>query len=116
MRHADPTIEKHWLEYPNGIPIEAWDRDHNSTLLYAETRAVDHGGKLSADDRHMRVSRLNPTRLHNRVEIVGHTDFDCLRDAQKAGLLTWSEDEGVVRFTDDGWTYVHALRRKRAES
>lgn len=126
-RHADPGIDRHWLEYPGGIPIEAWGRDHNSTILYAETRAVDHRGSLAFDDPHMRVSRLYPTRLHNGVEVHGHTDFDCLKDAQAAGLLVYDEDEipeglrdssrkpGMVRFTDDGWTYVHGLRRRRAE-
>lgn len=116
MRTADTTIERHWLEYPDGIPVEAWGKDHNSTLLYAETRAVDHNGKLSATDPHMRVSRRYPTRLHNGVEIHGHTDYDCLTDAQAAGFLTYDEDEGIIRFTDEGWTYVHGLRRKRAEA
>lgn len=127
MKHADATIDKHWLEYPDGIPVEAWGKDHNSTLLYAETRAADHDGWLPFDDPHMRVDRRYPTRLHNGVEVHGHTDFDCLKDAQAAGLLTYDEDEtppvresqqhrtGVVRFTDDGWTYVHNLRRQRAE-
>jgi hypothetical protein len=127
-RKADAGIDRHWLEYPDGIPVEAWSRDHNSTLLYAETRAVDHDGWLSPTDPHMRVSRLYPTRLHNGVEIHGHTDYDCLADAQAAGFLVYDPDEvpeaaatasrvgfGRVRFTDDGWTYVHALRRKRAE-
>jgi hypothetical protein len=112
---ADPGIDRHWLEYPDGIPVEAWGRDHNSTLLYAETRAVDHGGCLSATDPHMRVGRKYPTRLPNKVEVHGHTDYDCLADAQAAGFLTWDETEQIVRFTDDGWTYVHSLRRERAE-
>jgi hypothetical protein len=114
MRVADTTIERHWLEYPNGIPVEAWGRDHNSTLLYAETRAVDHRGRLPEADPHMRVDRQYPTRLHNGVEVHGHTDFDCLADAEAAGFLTY-EDE-VVKFTAEGWTYVHGLRRARAES
>lgn len=112
MRAADATIDKHWLEYPDGIPVEAWGRDHNSTLLYAETRAVDQGGRLSEDDPHMRTSRQYPTRLHNAVEIHGHTDYDCLTDAEAAGFLTY--EDGIVSFTEDGWTYVHNLRRRKA--
>lgn len=115
MKQADATIEKHWLEYPKGIPPEAWGRDHNSTLLYAETRAVDHRGSIPAGDPHMRVARMYPTRLHNGVEVHGHTDFDCLKDAQAAGFITYDEDECIVRFTDEGWTYVHNLRRQKAE-
>lgn len=127
-QQADAGIDRHWLEYPDGIPVEAWGRDHNSTLLYAETRAVDHDGWLSATDEHMRVSRQYPTRLHNGVEVHGHTDYDCLKDAQAAGFLVYDETEtpadtsrarrigsGRVRFTEQGWTYVHALRRQRAE-
>lgn len=113
MKTADATIERHWLEYPHGIPVESWGRDHNSTLLYAETRAVDHGGKLAETDPHMRMSRRYPTRLGNGVLVIGHTDYDCLTDAQAAGFLTY--EDGVVTFTDEGWTYVHALRRKKAE-
>lgn len=106
------ALAKHWLEYPNGIPVEAWGRDHLSTLVYAETRAVDHHGKL--DDKHMRVSREYPTRLHNSVTVTGHTDYDCLADAQKAGFLTY-EEGGIVKFTDEGWLFVGHLRRKKAE-
>jgi hypothetical protein len=122
------TIEKHWLEYPDGIPVESWGRDHNSTLLYAETRAVDHGGWLSATDPHMRTDRRYPTRLNNGVQVHGHTDYDCLKDAEKAGLLIYDETEtpadrvrrrkigqGRIRFTGAGWSYVHGLRRGRAE-
>lgn len=113
MKAAVTTIDKHWLEYPNGVPVESWGRDHNSTLLYAETRAVDHRGELSETDPYMRVSREYPTRLNNGVEVAGHTDYECLIDAEQAGFLTYKDE--VVRFTDDGWTYVHNLRRKRAE-
>jgi hypothetical protein len=124
VKSADPTLPKHWLEYANGIPVEAWGNDHNSTLMYAETRAVDHGGVIAEDDPRMRVSRLYPTRLHNGVEVHGHTDYDCLTDAVQAGFIKLAYVEGddttyahyAVRFTDDGWTYVHNLRRRRAEA
>ena len=110
-------LAKHWLEYPNGIPVEAWGRDHLPTLVYAETRAVDHHGKL--DYKHMRVSRAYPTRLHNNVTVEGHTDYDCLTDAQAAGLLEAPalpyEEGGIVKFTDAGWLFVGKLRRNMAE-
>ena len=106
LKPATLAVENHWLEYPNGIPVESWGRDHNSTLLYAETRAVDHCGKLSASDPHMRVSLDYPTRLNNGVTVQGHTDYFCLADVQAAGLLTYDEDEQIVRFTDAGWAMM----------
>lgn len=115
LKPAVLDVENHWLEYPNGIPIESWGRDHHSTLLYAETCAVDHSGQLKADDPHMRMSREYPTRLNNDVKVYGHTDYDCLADAQNVGFLTWDEHEQIVRFTHQGWAYVHGLRRQRAE-
>ena len=105
-------LAKHWLEYPNGIPVESWGRDHLSTLIYAETRAVDYQGVL--DSKHLRMSRNYPTRLHNAVEVHGHTDEDCLKDAQAAGFLTFDVNTMRVEFTDVGWEFVSGLRRKRA--
>jgi hypothetical protein len=105
------NLEKHWLEYPKGIPIESWGKDHLSTLIYAETRAVDYNGHIN--DVHMRVDRKYPTRLNNGVTVAGHTDYDCLADAQAAGLLTF--DGTTVKLTDDGWAFVGKLRRARAE-
>jgi|SRR5579859_2931126 len=104
---------KHWLEYPNGIPVESWGKDHLSTLLYAETRAVDHSGILEEDDPRMRVSRKYPTRLHNGVTVEGHTDYDCLLDAQTEGLLTYQNER--VKFTNAGWQFIGQLRREMAE-
>jgi hypothetical protein len=106
-------LEKHWLEYSKGIPIESWGKDHLSTLVYAETRAVDHNGIL--DDKHMRVSISYPTRLNNGVTVQGHTDYDCLMDAEAAGLVILDPEKNHVRFTDAGWDFVGKLRRRRAE-
>lgn len=108
--------ERHWMEVSaeGGIPPEQWGRDHITTLLYAETRAVDHDGKL--DSRQMRVDREYPTRLKNDVLVHGHTDYDCLTDAAAVGLLEegdWESGDPVM-FTDAGWAFVHGLRRSRA--
>lgn len=94
------------------IPVHLWGRDHQTTVLYAESRAVDHDGKLPEDDKRMRADATRyPTRLAHDVEIAGHTDYDCLKDAEEAGFLTYVD--GIVRFTDAGWEYVHGLRRAR---
>lgn len=137
------AAERHWLEYPGGVPVEKWGSDHESTLLYAETRAVDHQGWLPVGDKHMRGDgRTYPTRLSDGTMIVGHSDWECLDDAEAAGFLTYDEElypgdrrtaggifrsrshgshesrggPGLVTFTDAGWAYVHQLRRRRAEA
>lgn len=96
------------------IPMEKWGRDHKTTLLYAETRAVDHHGRLDRNDPHMRQDgETYPTKLADGAIVAGHDDYDCLADAQAAGLLLYGGS--LVVFTDAGWAYVHALRRQRAE-
>ena len=98
------------------IPEELWGRDHHSTLMYVETRAVDYSGRL--DDRHMRsgpdtVTKY-PTRLKDGSTIAGHDDYDCLRDAEALGLLVLQDRH--VKLTDAGWAYVGGLRRAKAEA
>ncbi len=109
-------LQVHALGICEYIDPEKWGKDHKGTLLYAETRAVDGNGKLDPCDPHMRVDGTRyPTRLAGDIEVVGHDDYDCLRDAEAAGFLTYDEEVGLVKFTDAGWTYVHGLRRARAE-
>lgn len=110
-------VEYHWIDFPQGIPQDLWGRDHESTMLYAESRAVDARGKLKASS--MRVSFEYPTRLSDGSTVQGHTDYACLLDAQAVGLLSQVPEEGdqetPVVFTDAGWAYAHGLRRARAE-
>jgi len=113
----------HRSDFPDGIPVSLWGKDHHSTLLYAETRAVESGGLLG--EKHMREDgHTYPTRLADGSTVYAHDDYDCLNDAVQAGFLTydrmprWIGDENgpkLVRFTEAGWAYVHALRRARAE-
>lgn len=108
-------LEVHALGIGAPIPPSSWGKDHRTTLLYAETRAVDYGGQLS--DPQMRVDRRYPTRLAGGVTVVAHTDYDCLRDAEAAGFVKLHGDEPsmVVEFTEPGWQYVWAMRREIAE-
>ena len=91
------------------IPPQRWGQDHWSTLLYVETRWVDHGGSLELD--HMRTNshhpvlqdvqeRLRPfrllpakdypTRLTLGEELLPHDDWDCLADLAREGLVRLS--------------------------
>lgn len=90
------------------VPMEEWAKDHWSTFAYAETRAVDHGGVL--DPRHLRQDGdAYPTRCKTH-ELVGHTDINCLEDADEAGLLHITAGALVVVFTDAGKAMAGALR------
>ena len=106
------TTERKWIG--ENIPEKEWGRDHDSTLLYLETRVVDHRGKL--DMRHMRKDgNKHPTRLAEGVSLVGHTDLNCVDDFEAAGLLTnvGTGISPVIVMKDKGWECAHNLRRKR---
>lgn len=99
-----------WEVYEPGdsdeyIKPEQWGKDHWSTLLYAESIAVNHGGKI--DNRRMRTNaRLHrhfanlapitgqivdgssyPTRLADGENADNHDDWSCLEDAAAAGYV-----------------------------
>lgn len=87
------------------IPKEFWGRDHKSTMLYIETRVVDHGGWVAP--LHMRTDLARhplfaearssfpmqasggqyPTRLNNGQVQENHDDWDCVLDAWAEGLV-----------------------------
>jgi hypothetical protein len=103
-----------------------WGKDHVSTLLYLESRAVDHGGEI--DGRQMRTDAnvhphlahdlgRYPTRLYGGLEAVDHDDWSCCEDLAAVGLLS-SVGTGLhprYVLTDLGWRVVSAVRRARAE-
>lgn len=94
------------------ISPERFGRDHYSTLLYVECRAVDHGGRLDHDRMRCDLSRhpvmagagrvaaalgkpdgrAYPTVLRAgggaAAELANHDDYDCLDDLAAAGWLT----------------------------
>jgi hypothetical protein len=108
------VMQVHWIGLGTHVPPDKWGKDHKSTLLYAESRAVDHRGQLSESDPRMRMDwQKYPTTLADGMEIVGHDDYMCLEDAKAAGFLTY--EGGVVKFTESGWEYAGKLRRERAE-
>lgn len=132
-----------WTEYTcdgnDYVPVEEWGRDHWSTFLYLETRAVDAQGRI--DNSRMRChSRLHrpfahtssitgqiqdgsayPTRL-KEGEIVKHDDWSCLEDMVAAGLIRafWRKKSAggfalghsvaKVEFLPKGHQIVGALR------
>ena len=78
--------------------MDDYKRAHWSTLLYVETRAVDHSGRI--DPQH-----------------VNETDVEAMDDMERDGLI-FNRATGVNRryaLTDLGWCVAAALRRRRAE-
>lgn len=74
------------MERKSLVTLDQWGKDHWSTLVYAETRTVDYDGYL--DMRHMRMDGDRYPTILKDGEFLGHTDLDCLFDAQDLGLLS----------------------------
>lgn len=120
--NEDALTPTRWDRKP--IPSARWGKDHWSTFMYLETRAVDHRGSI--DLRHMRTAPGGlrrqpvpgdyPTKL-NDGELYGHDDWDCAEDLEHEGLV---ENVGtglnpLYRLTDRGWIVANLIRRHRAE-
>lgn len=76
-----------------------------STLLYLETRAVDHGGRVEA-------VKLNTgdMQLCREWHDEGFIEFRRLSWQEVRGAMTHK-----VSLSDDAWQIAHSERRKRAE-
>ena len=103
------------------IPIHLWGRDHWSTFAYVETRLVDYKGRI--DRHHMRGHHCGddsgyPTRLAGEEEMSNHGDYDCLFDAEAAGLLVLTGTglhPVIKKLTKQGALVAAALRAHKAE-
>ena len=113
------------------VPMQMWGKDHWSTLLYIECRAVDNKGKL--DRRQMRCDsdlhpmldanarilgpdrKKYPTLLKDKTKILNHDDWSCIEDMQAVGLLSCGALGASIMLTNKGWEAAGKLRRWRAE-
>lgn len=116
-RRAQEIIERAF------IAPERWGRDHLSTLLYLETRCVDHAGYVRLENLRG-LDPKYPTRLANDEVMEMHSDFDCIMDMIAFGFVEYAEPGDNAppssggdryRLTDKGWQKAHELRRARAE-
>lgn len=115
------------------VTPDRFGKDHFSTLLYLESRAVDARGV--PDRAHMRTDRArhpttnkagrdphlgqtvkHPTILAGGEKLDDHDDWDCADDLAAAGYVTNLGDEydRVYMLTPAGWTFASLLRRARA--
>lgn len=107
-----------WIPYDQQgsthyVPISNWGKDHWSTFLYLESRAVDHKGIV--DNEKMRCNpRLHRPFAHNLIgmsnmagmgdgskyptrlakgTMENHDDWSCAEDMVAAGLIKiwWTE-------------------------
>lgn len=72
------------------IPMCLWGSDHYSTFAYAECRLVDNKGTIRIEHMRGRLPGCDggyPTRLAGGAVRSDHGDYDCLFDAEAAGLL-----------------------------
>lgn len=96
----------HTVVIPEPIPMHMWGKDHWSTFAYAGhcatgERHIDKDKMRTDTDKHPHGlgqrqalfhdarSKKYPTRLRGGIEVNDHDDWDCLADAEAAGLLTW---------------------------
>jgi len=116
------------------ISIEAFGRDHWSTLAYIETVCVDNSG-VPARDR-MRVNQERhpglvgeqqarscvkwqdsySTRLKGNTRVKGHDDWDVADDLAAAGLIEINGTglHPVFKMTDFGHVIAGRLRIHKA--
>lgn len=114
------------------VPEEEWGKDHFSTLLYLETRWVDHKGMVKnanmrtdpdlhpefVDQRFIsHGSKKYPTRLQKGREKSDHDDWSCWKDMAAVGLVSlWvCGNVAKVDFNDSGLSLVGRLRKHKAE-
>jgi hypothetical protein len=102
------------LSYVTGaVPPSMWGNDHFTTIVYAESCAVDAHGRINSA-RMRKVSSKYPTRLRDGVTLARHDDYDCLEDMRAFGFLEPTDDRDVVTLTPAGWGLAWALRQARA--
>jgi hypothetical protein len=106
--------KKNLIEDWGEIPIEDWGQDHQTLLMYVESRCTDNSGV--PDNRHLRPVG-NDTRLPGGKVLAEHSDSDCLDDFEAAGLLIrhGTGINPVFELTDAGWEQAWKLRRARAD-
>lgn len=107
------------------IPIDQWSIDHWSTLLYIESRIVDHKGYV--DHRQLRAHpKIHPqfahqkdapgTRIHPNKIVHPHDDWSCIEDMIAEGLVEWGGTGTDPQFslTDRGHRAAASLRKHRS--
>ena len=103
-----------------------WGKDHLTTLVYCEGRAVDAFGTLQdarmrTDVRvhpllsSQRTDKNYPTILRAGIKLDFHDDWSCLADLVLYGLVELNLQR-VVSLTDLGWKWAGVLRRYMAET
>ena len=81
------------------------NRAEVSLLLFLETRAVDHGGRV--DTRHMNKEDMDIAKAWNESGFLRFGRI-ALEDANANGG-SW------VEFTDEAWAAAHQLRMERGK-
>ena len=87
--------------------ITTLTRDEKSLLLYLESRAVDHSGKVAMEKMND-ADRVNAKRWNEE----GFISFGRIAHAD---IFSGSTATHWVHLSQEAWETAHLLRRKRAE-
>lgn len=82
--------------------LDAMTSDERNLLLYLETRAVDHGGKVDA--KHMNKEDMDIVKKWNEE---GFIKFGRIRFHSIIESTHWCE------LSDEAWTLAHTERKAR---
>lgn len=87
------------------MKIDRTSTDEMSLLLYLETRAVDHGGRVNS--RHMNEADMQRVKQWNEVGFI--------RFGRIASQDVTENGAHWVEFSDDAWAEAGALRMERGK-
>jgi hypothetical protein len=112
--------------------LETMTKDERSLLLYLETCAVDHTGKVDGikmnDEDRAIAERWAQEGFIKYGRVCAADAFPCATAPEEEFLTEEDEDEGSsapllprssklnwVQLSEEAWTLAHAERRARAE-
>ena len=119
------------------VSVDEFSNDHWSTLLYIETRCVDHRGMLNLEHMRCNISlhpmmgnsatsfsaasssstKECPTQLADGTLESNHDDWSCAEDLERVGFIenTGTDINPFFRMTNVGRKVVGDLRLRRSQ-
>lgn len=86
------------------VSLESMSKDERSLMLYLETRAVDHGGRV--DTRHMNKEDFDIVKRWNDQKFIGF--------GRIVSRFITNQGSHWVKFTEVAWKIAHQERLARS--